>query len=211
MSFYVETPEPGLRFGDVVIGFVATSTEFKVPCADTPPAWRLKVTAAKYFAVLSPCCSIERGTLLLAPLLPVRAAFLSNAHLASDLLRLNEPVAPERQLPEHAWERLPDEEKTKRLAEGDAFIFMECFIFAPHPLLGKYMMQLKSGPEEHAAYMIDFSTAFRLECDAIARDKPAPPGTKLLQLTIRTRGLLRSKVAAYFNRIPDEDLVGVNG
>jgi len=209
--FYNDHPGGDLRFGDVVRGFVATSPEFKLPSTDDPPTWRLKVTLAKHFVVLSPCCSIDRGCLLLAPLLKIRPAFLTNPYLSEELTRLNTPVPADKSMTPSAWAGLPEMEKAKRLAKGPGLIFGECFIYAPNDCLGSYQMPTKGGTADQSTYLVDFGTTFRMECEAVSRDKPAPAGTKLLELSIETRTLLRTKIAAYFARVPDEDLVGVRG
>lgn len=209
--FYNAQPGQDLRFGDVVKGFVATSPEFKIPSAEDPPTWRLKITQAKYFVVMSPCCSIDRGCLLLAPLQKVRPTFLSNPYLKDELTRLNIPVPADKSLAPSAWAGLPETEKSKRLAKGAGLIFLECFIYAHHDCLGPYQLQTKDGSVDVSAYLIDFGTTFRMECEAVSRDKPAPAGTKVLELSIESRTLLRTKVAAYFARVPDEDLVGIRG
>jgi hypothetical protein len=209
--FYNDNPGQDLRFGDVLKGFVATSPEFKIPSSEDPPAWRLKVTQARHFVVLSPCCSIDRGCLLLAPLLKIRPSFLTNPHLSEDLTRINAPVPADKSLAPTAWNGLPETEKAKRLAVGDGLIVLECFVYAPHACLGSYQLPMKAGSVDQSAYLVDFGTTFRMECDAVSRDKPAPPGTKVLELSIETRKLLRSKIAAYFARVPDEDLVGIRG
>ncbi len=209
--FYSANPGSDLRFGDILQGFVATSPTFKIPSVDDPPTWQLKVTQARYFAVLSPCCSIDRGCLLLAPLQRIRPSFLVNPYLSDDLTRVNVRVPAEKSVPPTVWSKLPDEEKTKRLTEGEALIVLECFVFAPHPHLGTYQLATKAGNVEQNHYLVDFGTTFRIECEAVSRDKPAPAGTKLLELSIATRTLLRNKIAAYFARVPAEDLVGISG
>ena len=56
-----------------------------------------------------------------------------------------------------------------------------------------------------AHYMIDFKTICRIECDQIDRDKPAPAGTKILQLKAYVRQEMRDKLSFYFGRTPEED------
>lgn len=200
-----------MRFGDVVTGFAATSPEFKIPPSDEPLNWRIRIIQPKHFVVLSPCCSIEKGCLLIAPLAKIRPAFLSNPYLAEDLTRINAFVPPEKTIPPNAWENLPSEEKAKRLTAGAGYVFLECFVYAPHEYLGTYQLHRQGGAIQQSSYLIDFGTTFRVECDAISRDRPAPTGTKVIELTVDTRKALRNKIAAYYTRIPEEDLIGVVG
>jgi hypothetical protein len=55
--------------------------------------------------------------------------------------------------------------------------------------------------------MIDFRRMHKVECDRIANAKQAPLDTKILQLSVDTRAELREKLAAYFWRVPAEDVV----
>jgi hypothetical protein len=209
--FYNQNPGTDLRFGDIVKGFVVAAPTFRIPSSDDPPVWHLKVTQARYLVVLSPCCSIERGCVLLAPLQRIRPAFLTNPYLAEDLERINRPVPADKTLAPSAWSALPEAERAKRLAAGDGFIVMDCFVYGPNAQLGSYVLHAKSGASDQSHYLVDFGTTFRVECDAIARGRPAPSGTKLLELSISTRKWLRTKIAAYYARIPEEDIIGVNG
>ena len=55
--------------------------------------------------------------------------------------------------------------------------------------------------------MIDFRQAFKVSCDKVIAPKNCPYEIKCLQLTIDTRNELREKIAEYFLRKPDEELV----
>jgi len=55
--------------------------------------------------------------------------------------------------------------------------------------------------------MLDFRRIYRVECEKVANPKQAPLETKILELSVVTRGELRDKLADYFGRIPDEDRI----
>ena len=148
---------------------------------------------------------------MLAPLGPIRIAFYKNPHLVEDLTRINQQVPAEHTLPPTAWEKMPPEEAATRLAEGRGWIFNECFVYAPHDLLGDYPLSTRDGPRRIGHYLVDFATTFRAECQAVERGRPAPTGSKILELTIATRKQLREKLATYYSRVPDEDMVEIAG
>ena len=61
------------------------------------------------------------------------------------------------------------------LAAGDAFVFLDCFIYAPHPLLLEYEVKVgaKTGTKI-GCYMADFGSIYRIDCNLIDRSKSAP-------------------------------------
>ena len=69
----------------------------------TPEFFTLEIQQPLFFVVLSPCCSISDGMLLLAPLTSVRAAFYNNPYFAEDLTRINRVLAPEQAVPPDVW------------------------------------------------------------------------------------------------------------
>jgi hypothetical protein len=196
--------ESSLRFGDVITGFQAVTPVLHKPGTEGAELL-IAISRPAYLAVMTPCCSIENKTISLAPLGPIRPGFLMNPHLVEDLTRLNREVPPLHQVPPQALEKMDAVRREKLNVGGDAYIFMDCFIYAPHPLLRPYQLDRKGGAEMISAYMIDFKAIFRVNCDLINRDADAPRGVKILQLTPIARGTLREKLAYYFVRVPDED------
>lgn len=206
--FYSSNPSQALRFGDVVHGYVAATPTLKSPLlAAEGESYTLEVQRPFLLSILSPCCSISDKVLLLAPLIQVRSGFFDNPYFAADLTRLNRPMSPEQSLPPVAWEKLPPEEKTKRISQGESYAFLELFIYEPHDLFPRYSVHRKAGNIETSAYMVDFRHAFRLNCDRVINPAQAPLESKRLELSIETRSELREKISYFYRRVPVEDLV----
>jgi len=205
-GFYEDKPEPKLRFGDVITGFQVVFPQIHKPTTTIPCNWGISVSQPLYLVILTPCCSIEKKSINLAPLSQIRPSFLDNEYFKDDLTRINRKVQPELSVSHETWEKvLPETRKEKLLAEGVAYTNLEIFIYAPHDLLEKYNLNRKP-PIEMGYYMIDFKTICRIDCNEIEREKDAPTGTKILQLTIPVRQEFREKLAFYYGRVPDEDL-----
>ena len=206
--FYSSNPSQALRFGDVVQGYVAATPTLKSPLATTEEeSYTLVIQRPFLLSILSPCCSISDKLLLLAPLIQVRGAFFDNPYFAADLTRLNRPMSPEQSLPPVAWENLPPDEKTKRMAQGESYAFLELFIYESHDLFPHYSVHRKAGNIETSVYMIDFRHAFRLNCDRVISPAAAPLESKRLELSVETRSQLREKISHFYRRVPAEDLV----
>ena len=125
------------------------------------------------------------------------------------MTRLNAHVEPKNSLPLTAWERMDPAKKAELLSKGPSYIYIECFVYEPHPLIPTYTLK-KSSKEgtkewEIGHRLIDFKQIFRVECNLIERLREAPEGIKLLELTISVRSQLREKLAAFFARVPEED------
>lgn len=207
-NFYHESPENSLRLGDVVQGFRVATPHVDDPACDKSNAWGITVDSPRYLAVMTPCCSIERNSVALAPLVPIRPSFLQNEHFKEDLTRINVKVPPKSSVSRYVWDnRMSNNKKEELLAEGPAYAFLDCFVFESHDLLKKYTLDLKPPVKtiDIGHYMVDFKDIYRVNCEKIKRDANAPAGMKLLQLTVATRQKLRDKLALYFGRPPKED------
>ncbi len=205
--FYSVNPSQALRFGDVVQGYVAATPTLKSPFLTSErESYTLEVQRPFLLSILSPCCSISDKVLLLAPLIQIRGGFFDNPYFAEDLTRLNRPMGAEQSLPPIAWEKLPPEEKAKRIAQGESYAFLELFIYEGHDIFPKYSVHRKAGSFETTAYMIDFRHAFRLNCDRVINPLNAPLESKLLELSVETRSELREKISYFYRRVPPEDL-----
>jgi hypothetical protein len=90
----------------------------------------------------------------------------------------------------------------------------EAFIYAEDTRLKRYDMKISrkgtSSVMSTGFYMLEFGSAFRINCDQVVRNKPAPNGIKLLQLSVSVRQELREKISKYFGRTPTEDRVLLN-
>ncbi len=200
-SFYHESPGNSLRFGDVVQGFRVATPHVDDPACDKSSAWGITVDSPMYLAVMTPCCSIEKNSIALAPLVPIRPAFLQNKHFEEDLTRINGKVPPELSVSRYMWEnKLSNERREELQAKGPAYAFVDCFIFESHDLLKTYTLYRKPPAKtiDIGHYMVDFKDIYRVNCEKIKRGANAPAGMKLLQLTVATRQKLRDKLALYF-------------
>jgi hypothetical protein len=211
-QFYTNEPTNCLRLGDVVRGFaIATpKSDRLVESEDTPRDLVISVDRPRYLVVMTPCCSIEEGSVVLAPLGKVRHGFFKNPHFEEDLTRINRKVAPKDSLSPFVWEKLLPEEKTAKLNEAPGYVVFDCFVYEPHGLLRHYHVKTGKTDCETGHYMVDFKTMYRFECKMIRREKkntPVPEGcNKLLQLTAAARKELRDKLTYFFSRPATEDL-----
>lgn len=205
-EFYEAEPEAVLRFGDVLTGFQSTVAETNSPTEKPLCDLAIRVSRPDYVVVMTPCCSIEKKSIALAPLSKVLPGFLNNPFLAEDTTRINGQVPPEKSVPPEVWKtKIPPERKQAMTAGGPAYVFLEFFVYQAHDLLKRYELDRQGGPVEIGQYMVDFKSVYRVDCKLINRGAKAPSGLKLLQLTAYTREQLRDKVAYYFGRTADED------
>lgn len=118
--------------------------------------------------------------------------------------RINERIPAEEAVPPKHWENWSPGQESELRAKGPSYVFYQYFVYEPHAILGAY--ELRKGQQawkvEHR--MADFKTIFRVECAQIERDRDAPNGIKILQLTTAARGQLRDKLTAYFGCNADE-------
>ena len=207
--FYERHPHNMLRFGDILEGFILSSTSVKSPeDAKKKKQYHIEVRNPDYVVVLSPCCSIGDKTLALSPLVSVLPGFFNNPYLREDLTRVNRKMEPEQSVPPDVWKTMSDEDKASRFkGKRKAYAFLETFVYEKHDLLKTYSVHRQAGNIETNYYMLDFRRIYRVECDKVANPKQAPLETKILELSVVTRGELRDKLADYFGRIPDEDRI----
>jgi len=207
--FYEREPEKALRFGDVLKGYPSTTPMIEEPILNgVGRKYNVNISIPNYCVVMDPCCSIGNKMISLTPLIQVFTTFFDNPYLAEDLTRINRVMKPEQAVPPAVWEKLPEEEKRKRLAEGDAYAFVSLFVYEKHDLFPRYTVHRRKGQRiETNYYMIDFRNTYKLSCDKIHSPTNAPLHSKVLQLSVKTRSELRDKVTFYFARIPQEDKI----
>jgi hypothetical protein len=204
--FYESEPQAVLRFGDVVRGYVLSAPQIDSPNTSPPVRYRVEVHNPKFAVIMSPCCSIGDHTLAISPLIEVLPLFFRNPYFANDLTNINRHMSRENAVSPGKWAKLSMEEKQQRMAAGDAYALLDYFIYAPHGFLPTYTVKDKDEEgREVGHYMIDFRRICRIECNKIEKSEQAPLGTKVLQISIETRGELRDKLAYYFGRTPEED------
>ena len=85
------------------------------------------------------------------------------------------------------------------------YAFYELFVYGQHDLLTEYEIKYKNDPVfSSKSYFIDFKEAFTITSKKIQRGATYP---KKMQLSIKSRGELRNKLARFYARIPAEDLM----
>jgi len=206
--FYEDRIDLSFRFGDVLKGFVSST-----PNLHTPPLtsnnmdYSIEISLPSYCAIISPCCSIADKVISLSPLIPVRNTFFNNPYF-EDLTRINRLVPPENSLPPIVWEKMSEQEQQERLNKGMAYTFVELFVYEEHEIFTKYDIHRKNANNISTRYyMVDFRNTFKVNCSEIRKPNNVPSKTKCLQLTIETRRELRDKIAYYYNRPAEEDII----
>ena len=207
--FYDKHIDEALRLGDVVRGYVTCTPNIKKPLLSNEEArYAVDIAVPAYCAILTPCCSIGNKTVLLAPLIQVRGALFDNPYFAKDLTNINRRMEPKQTVAPEVWEHLPPEEQQRRLQEGNAFAFLESFVYERNELFPKYTLHRKAGNiDDINYYMIDFRDTSKLCCSKIVSPGDAPIESKCLQLSVQTRQELRHKISYYFATVPEEDRV----
>lgn len=210
--FYQEEQDGVLRFGDVVKGYILSDLTIKKPILTNQReehSYKIDIEVPKYSVVLTPCCSIGYSTITLTPLIRVLSSFYKNPYFSEDLIRINKTMTAKQAIPPDAWGKLNAEEQEKRLQVGMDYAFSEYFIYAENEIFDEY--QLRGNKIKY--YMIDFRNIRVLKCPMIKIPGMAQPedkpiiDSKVLQLTVEARDKLRTKLAAYYARIPAEDKI----
>lgn len=207
--FYIENDKmsESLRFGDVIRNIPVCYPIINHPISEG--TYNIHIDSSDLLVVLSPCCSISDKILLLAPLIHLNAAIYKNQYLADNVLRINDLVQAKDSLPPIAWDNMVEAEKIERLSKSPAYVFLDIFIYMAHSTFDEYTIKGKDINVNSRYYAIDFRTAFRIHCDKIGNPKFSLGESKLLQLSLETRNLLRRKIASFYTRIPEEDIAFV--
>lgn len=205
--FYTENPSKVLRFGDILQGYCYTTAIIEKPVLDGHfSKYEISVDFPLFSVLMSPCCQIERGTIALSPLIPIRNAFFENPYLASDLTRINRKMTPQQSVPPKAWDAMESEERQKREAKGSAYAFPYSFVFEKHSKLPKYTLNQQGGNIPTGYYMVDFKNITKVSCKEIKTQKDVPLYSKMVELSIGTRKELGDKLASYYGTLAPEDL-----
>jgi hypothetical protein len=219
-GFYAEQWSDNLRLGDIVTGYVLADPNHIEPIKNSFVDYRVDVKLPPLLAVLTPCCSIGAKTVLMAPLERVSriiVVLFKNLNYRNDMTLLNLPHSPEE------WKQL-DEDVTPDPSGKLTYSQDNLFFYAPteDETLKKYLVTLKkNGNEfekfESGYYLIDFRQASKVNCNCIVHEKDKRTdynealikarGTKILELSKKSRSELRDKLAFYYSRIPDVDLI----
>lgn len=206
IEFYSNEPSETWRFGDVIQGFINVTPTINKP-TDSNPKYDIKIEHNLYFAILSPCCSIDSQTISLAPLIPLNSHFLKNEYIKEDFTRINNKIESQHSIPTKGWNSLNAEEKTNLLEQGEKYIYIEQFVYQKSDLLQEYDYDdpVQKAKIKLGYYMIDFRDVFKVSCDLIKRNNDMPKGLKILELSLDSRNELRNKIKEYY-RTPAEDL-----
>jgi len=206
--FYQDDLDQALRFGDIVKGYILTNAILATPIWDTEGCnYAVNVSLPQFSVVMTPCCSIEDKTIILTPLIQVYPTFFDNPYLAEDLTRVNRIMSPQQAVPPYVWDhQLGDEERQRRLAEGNTYAFPDLFVYEKHESFPEYVLHRKRGNDIVVNYyMINFKHLYKVHCNEIVSPTNSPLESKHLQLSIEVREELRVKLARYYSRVPQED------
>jgi hypothetical protein len=204
LPFYLDPPTKELRFGDVVRGFQYPAIRIDRP--DTDLDLKISVKNPPYVAVMSPCCQIEQNSVSLAPLVPVRDAIVvKHPRLHDNLSLINVPFPPKEGFTDEQIEKMEIPKRAEVLSGGAKYTYQDCFIYEPNGLFKTYSVKRGQTDITVQCYMVDFKSIFRVDCALIERDKEAPLGVKVSELTAETRATLRDKLTFYFSRNADEE------
>ena len=209
--FYAEETDNYLRFGDVVRGYILPNTTIKEPFLPFKREFHNYTIDVEmpYSVVLTPCCSIGESMISLTPLIKVRGDFFKNPYYAEDLTTINRLMNPQQSLSPDEWNNFSLEEQQRRLAEGITYAHLNFFIYEENEIFKKYTLRRR----EIKYYMIYFKNISTMKCAMIKRPKELKPEdapiieSKVLQLSIQARSELRDKIAYYYSRIPEEDVI----
>jgi len=207
--FYQKEMDKALRFGDVLMGYVTTTPNIEKPILTALKEdynINVDINMPPFAVVISPCCSIGNKIISLTPLLQVLGSFFDNPYFLEDLTRINLEMKPQQTVSPEIWDKFPDEEKQRRLEEGDRYSFRELFIYEKNALFPKYTIHRRKGNIETNYYMIDFRNTYKLRCKKIISPENSPLESKISQLSIQTRSELRDKISLYYGKPPKEDL-----
>ena len=209
--FYAEETDNYLRFGDVVRGYILPNTTIKEPILSFKSEshnYTIDVEMP-YSVVLTPCCSIGESMISLTPLIKVRSNFFNNPYFAEDLTRINRLMKPQQSLSPDELEKFSPEEKQRSLEKKINYALLNYFIYEENERFKKYTLRKR----EIRYYMINFKNIYTMKCAMIKRPKELKPEdapiieSKVLQLSIQARSELRDKIAYYYSRIPEEDVI----
>lgn len=207
MSFYETPPSDALRLGDVVRGVVFAGPCFKDAKNSPQRHFSVNIEHPDFTVILTPCCSIAGGEIVVAPLRPIRPNFLNNPYWTEDLTRLNRVMKPKLTVSAEKWSGMPDEEKMMRWPGGwetEDYTVLDAFIYAPDAQLPGYRLPTqKDGAPEIKTYMISFRDITKVMCEGIQRNRHNL--FKLLELSVFVREELRQKLSLYYGRVPEED------
>lgn len=206
MYYEVQNIDPILRFGDVIDGFLYSIPNYSILDRSQNQQFQIEIIKSHHFVVITPCCNIEDGVISITPLKQISLkSIFENPYLREDLTRVNRLSSPNKSVPPDKWAELGEEKQLKRIEAGPVYVLTNHFIYEPHEYFPEYDLRLRGGEMlKLGYYYIDFKDVFKIKDRNIAKDAQIP---KLLQLSKKSRGELRTKIATFFGKPPEEDII----
>lgn len=210
--FYASDMDLVLRFGDVVRGYVNVLPTIRRPVFDMSHVTSfcsVSVDVPLFSVVMTPCCSIEDSMVCLTPLIPLKSSFGKNPHFVADFTIINREIEPRMCFAPQDWAAMDALRRQEIEAKRKPYTLLNYFVYERNDLFDPYVLR----GNLTGYYMIDFRNIYTVKCDMIKRAEKMGPeeaaivDSKCLQLSDATREELRNKIAYYFGRVPDEDLV----
>lgn len=210
-----------LRLGDVLEGYIEA-----VPLIEEPLngnilngyKYDLKIHNPSFSVVMTPCCSIGKNTISLAPLLKITSDIFKdrNPKVIEDFTLLNYEIETEDLVSPEIWNnRYTKDLREKYELEGKKWAYIDLFFYSKYEgLFVEYDVEVKYSKDKIETYktryyMVDFKNISQLRCNKIITNQIHDDIliTKCLELTIKTREQLRDKIVNYYGRVPEEDLI----
>ena len=202
--FYEEDFDEDLRFGDIVKDIFVYP--FSYDKFNTPSNVKINIKKEKYCIILTPCCSIAKTKILVAPLTPVLYKLTHNEYFREDMTNVNRKMNPEQSVSKSTWGIMPAAEKEKLIAEGYGYSFLNLFIYDKNDIFDEITFNDKIlGEYKTRCRMIDFGDIYQVACKEIESASKYPKDLKILELTAEYRKELRDKLAHYYGRPAPED------
>jgi len=211
--FYSKENSKVFRLGDIVKNFLTIVPIMKNAATDIKGLNCEIRLYYSYHAILTPCCSIEQGFIMLAPLEKVRPGLFKNKYTLKNLTIINKKMPESYVYKDSEWAELSLEAQEEIIAKSDDYQYYDFFVFAEHDSLPPYPLKLGPGEKvETRFYLVDFRKAFRVKCDKIQRieepDKLPPESellsfvreVKLLELSESARVDFKGKLAHFYIR-----------
>lgn len=203
-----------LRFGDLLQGFIETVPHIENPLTDSflkDYKYHIESLIPEFSVIMTPCCSIGENTISLAPLKRITSDLYRNLsnEVINNFTILNFEVESKKIISPFNWNFLSKEQKAEKEAEGKAWVFIDRFFYKGCNLFEEYEILVRKEPFFVRDYVIDFKEIYQIKCNKIIYQKIDNDilSSKCLELTIEARDEFRKKIANYYGRVPDEDLI----
>lgn len=198
--FYESPPEGVLRYGDILEGFVLTSTNIAREPINEKNCL-IHVEVPNLCVLLTPCCTIRHKKVSISPLIELDVNIYNIDYLAEDPTRINTPLEERSLYNDDRWDKLPPQKKAEVLNSNRAYFSYYLFIYEPNPHFQEYTLNhRKLGKVNSNYYMVDFRNIFVVDGENIKYFERDLLGLKRYQLTDRVRQELREKFSFFYSR-----------